>query len=96
MKRIGALLLCAALLFLCGCGSNGDDPYKPTGNGLYQEDDATNDQPELTKEELVIPYYPDRTLNPYQCTDYTNRVIGSLMYQGLFAIDQDYQPWPIL
>ena len=96
MKRIGALLLCAALLFLCGCGSNGDDPYKPTGNGLYQEEDEADSQTELTKEELIIPYYPERSLNPYQCTDYTNRVIGSLLYQGLFAIDQDYQPWPIL
>lgn len=96
MKRIGALLLCAALLFLCGCGSNGDDPYKPTGNGLYQEDDEANSQQELTNEQIIIPYYPDRSLNPYQCTDYTNRVVGSLLYQGLFAIDQDYQPWPIL
>lgn len=96
MKQIGALLLCAALLLLCGCSGNGGDPYEPTGNALYQEEATVPDQTGVTKEQIIIPYYPDRSLNPYQCTDYINKTVLSLLYQGLFALDQDYQCWPIL
>ena len=95
MKRISALLLCAALL-LSGCGSGKGDPYVPTGDGLYQEDTATADQPQVTKEQLILPYYPKKSMNPYECTDPNNKALLSLMYQGLFAMDQDYETWPIL
>ena len=95
MKRIGALLLCAALL-LTGCGVGGGDPYQPTGDALYWEDATVPDQTQATKERLIIPYYPDRPLNPYECSDPNNKALLSLIYQGLFALDQDYQAWPIL
>lgn len=96
MKRIGALVLCAALTLLCGCAGNGGDPYQPTGNALYQENEQTPNQAEVTKEQLLIPYRPDCSLNPYDCTDYTNKTVLSLLYQGLFAIDQDYRCYPVL
>lgn len=96
MKRIGALLLCAALTVLCGCGIDIQKPYEPTGNALYQEDATEPDRAEVTKEQLFMPYYPDRSMNPYECTDFTNKTVLSLLYQGLFAVDQNYQPWPIL
>ena len=95
MKRIGALLLCTALL-LSGCGVGGGDPYQPTGDALYWEDATVPDQTQTTKERLIIPYYPDRPLNPYECSDPNNKALLSLIYQGLFALDQDYQAWPIL
>lgn len=96
MKRIAALVLCAALVMLSGCGGNGGDPYVPTGNALHQQDATVPDRTEVTKEQLLIPYYPDRSLNPYECTDYNNKTVLSLLYQGLFALDQDYQTWPVL
>lgn len=95
MKRISALLLCTALL-LSGCGVGGNDPYVPTGDALYQEDATVPDQTQVTKEQLIIPYYPDRSMNPYECTDPNNKSLLSLMYQGLFALDQHYESWPIL
>lgn len=95
MKRIGALLLCTALL-LSGCSVGGNDPYVPTGDGLYQEEATVPNQSQVTKEQLIIPYYPDRALNPYECTDFNNKSLLSLMYQGLFALDQNYETWPVL
>lgn len=96
MKRIGALLLCAALTLLCGCGNGSKEPYVPTGDALYQDDATEPNRAEVTKEQIIIPYYPDRSLNPFQCADFTNKTVLSLLYQGLFALDQDYQAWPIL
>ena len=100
MKRFLALvLLLACLLSLFGCSSE-EDPYVPTGNGLTWDDDDT---PEITdptapeaEQELVLMYYPDIPLNPYTCTDYTNKVLLSLIYQSLFVVDSDYNVTPML
>lgn len=97
MKRITALLLCALLVVLSGCGGKGSDPYVPTGDALQQEGEVTTpDKAETSKEQILMPYYPAKSLNPYQCTDFVNKTVLSLLYQGLFATDQNYQSWPIL
>lgn len=97
MKRAAALLLCAAMTagVLSGCARE-DEPFVPTGGALYEQWQEETTEPEVTDEKITIPYYPDRSLNPFQCTDHTNRTLLSLLYQGLFAVDQDYRSWPIL
>ena len=96
MKRIAALALSTAVLLgsFSGCGK-GDDPYVPTGNALSQED-TTQPNTEVTTQRTVLPYTPQEGLNPYQCSDLNNKVLFSLVYQGLFAIDENYQVWPVL
>ena len=96
MKRIAALLLSATLLLglVSGCGEE-DDPYVPTGNALSQEEVTQPTADEATRQ-TSLPYYPDRGLNPYRCSDYTNKAVFSLVYQGLFAVDRSYQVWPVL
>ena len=95
MKRIAAFLLCGALLagIFCGCSDNG--AYIPTGDGL-SSDDATVPSSPVTEQKLSLPYYPDRGLNPYQTSDYVNRCIFSLVYQSLFAVDAQYNVYPVL
>ena len=97
MKRITALMLCATLTagLLGGCGVK-EDPYVPTGNGLYSEEATAPTQEAVTKDQIIIPYDPDGSMNPFECTDHTNRAVLSLIYQGLFVQDQDHQTWPIL
>ena len=98
MKRILCLFLCMTLLVLCGCG-NADKPYVPTGDALMDADDqgpAPTAPQDNGSESLVLAYYPDQSMNPYLCTDFTNRVLFSLLYQGLFATDRSYQTEPIL
>ena len=99
MKRILTILLCAGLLIglLAGCARE-ESPYVPTGDALEDENapTATTKAPEETENAVSLAYYPARTLNPFQATDYTNRVLFSLIYQGLFAVDGDYQAVPIL
>lgn len=99
MKKILLLWLCAGLLLglLTGCGTSGG-AYVPTGDGLYSEGQSqpASTQGSAVEQSLTLVYYPDKPLNPYQSADYTNRVLLPLMYQGLFSINADYEPVPIL
>ena len=101
MKRIVSLMLClAALLCLSACGS---DPtaYTPTGNAL-DPDDST--PPAVTlpmvsqtqRQDITMAYYPGKSFNPLYATDNTNRALIPLIYQGLFTVDRNYNPRPIL
>lgn len=96
MKQTLALLICICTLLglFAGC-SHQDSPYIPTGDGLGTVD-APPSATEPPDQSLTLTYYPELTLNPLNCTDYTNRVILSLLYQGLFSVSRDYQPEPVL
>lgn len=98
MKQKIALLLCLSLLFslLSGCGAD-EKAYVPTGDALVMEGEEPpvmddNSAPQ----ELTLAYYADRSMNPIQSTDYTNRALFSLIYQGLFSVDSNYNAVPIL
>ena len=98
MKRIVPIFLCTAMIFslLTGCNTP-EDPYVPTGDGLsatvtgQPEDDSRPEQ-----QPIKLVYDPEHPLNPYQATSMTNRVLLSLVYQGLFAVDRSSKVSPIL
>ena len=99
MKRILSLCLCFVLCvsLFAGCKS-GESAYEPTGDALTWEDDSQHNGGEDTqsKQELSLAYYPDRSMNPFEATDFTNRALFSLLYQGLFTVDRDYHVEPML
>ena len=96
MKKILALCLTACLLcaLFAGCGT-GEAPYTPTGDALDSSNPVTTPSDEAVQE-LTLIYYPERSMNPYTATDYTNRVLMSLLYQGLFSVNRDYNVEPVL
>jgi peptide/nickel transport system substrate-binding protein len=100
MKKILALLLCAAMVLACfsGCAAE-DSPYVPTGDALAPEDadvNATIPEEEGEPQEITLAYYDNRSMNPIIATDFTNRSLFSLIYQGLFFINRNNEPVPIL
>ncbi len=102
MKQKIALVL-SGLMMLCalwGCGSTGGSAYVPTGKGLTWDDptDAATQptQTEAAEQELTMVYTPADTYNPYLSYDTTNRAWMSLVYEGLFAVDDSYEAHPIL
>ena len=99
MKRLLATVLCLSVL-LCGCGKSGDNPYTPTGNGLEYGPEHTGPQSTPEQEPAIenfsLPYYKEKTLNPYTCADFTNRALFSLLYQSLFTVDREYNVQPQL
>ena len=102
MKRILSLVLCMVLTagLLTGCNTGTDEPYIPTGAGLTWDEAEVTGPNQSSQEgqiqELTLTCYPDRSLNPYISTDFTNRAIFPLLYQGLFTVDRDYQVEPML
>lgn len=100
MKRLISLTLCFFTLtgLLSGCGGD-DDVYVPTGDALVmegQDPDSVGPQEEEVSQEFSLAYYPNRSMNPLKCNDFTNRTLFSLIYQGLFSTSSDYTSIPIL
>jgi len=101
MKKCVSLLLLFAIVLpiFSGCRKSIDNSaYVPTGDALLMEGQDPDDliPEEEDTQELTLAYYPDRRLNPLFGSDYTNRVLMSLMYQGLFAVDNKKNVTPIL
>lgn len=93
MKKILSALLC--LLLLTGCAKE-KGPYVPTGNALSDDEPTAPTSRPTTTQAMSLAYYPDRSLDPFRCSDYTNRTLFGLVYQGLFAVDEHYEAKPIL
>lgn len=99
MKKITAFCLILLLLagLLAGCGQP-ENPYAPTGDALHSEGDVkpSATKPQNTEQQLRMVYHPDEPLNPHKTADSANRLFMPLLYQGLFSVDADYDPTPIL
>jgi len=89
MKRLIAMVLLICLL-LSGCA--GAEGYVPTGNGLTPEEGENPTSPTEAEEVLLkMPYYASETMNPYTSTNFTNRSLFPLLYEGLFTVSRDYE-----
>ena len=101
MKRSLCILLSLLMLagLLGGCQTE-NEPYTPTGAGLTWDEDytgpANRPEQEDSNQSLKLTYYPERSMNPFICTDFTNRALFGLLYQGLFTISRDYTMSPQL
>ena len=98
MKRFLIILSCLLVCLLFGCSSE-QTPYVPTGDGLTWEEDLPQDTTapvQAPEQELVLVYYPNKTMNPYTCKDFTNKALFSLLYQSLFVVDANYEVYPML
>ena len=99
MKRIISLLLCLCMMagLLSGCRAEDPESYVPTGDALAMEEEEVVKQVTTDgTQSFSLAYYPEKGLDPIQCTDYTNRALFPLMYQGLFSVNRDNEVAPIL
>ena len=98
MKKLTALvLICSLLLSLPGCQAKEEEPYIPTGDAILMEgEDPEILEPEKEAQLVTLAYNPDRSMNPLIGYSQNNRVLFSLIYQGLFAVSSDYEAYPIL
>ena len=99
MRKLLCFSLCFVLVLslFAGCAQS-ETGYVPTGDALEDEnaDISVTEAVISGEQELTLVYYPNRSLHPYECTDYTNRTILSLIYQSLFVVDDEYNVSPLL
>lgn len=95
MKRILSLLLSLALVF-CLLGCNQNHPQRPSGGGLDIGETTPTTSGDSDKTALTLVYDPADSMNPFLSTTHTNRTLFSLIYQGLFTVDSNYQVHPML
>lgn len=100
MKKIKSqtLALLLILALLTGCAAPGSEP-SDTGT-THQAGEIISDTVANTAASSVSPfglaYQSKYGLNPYQCTDLSNRTIFSLLYNGLFTVTSSFAVEPVL
>ena len=96
MKR-SLLCLPLVLILLCSTGCSdweaADDPLGELSSFYQMENDEPEPEPLTT---LTLPYVSGETLDPVTATDTVQQTVGALLYEGLFALDQQFQPQPVL
>ncbi len=97
MKRLASLFMALALLCLplTGCAQYDED----TGAEelLFPMEETPPAQTELAlPAAFSLPYLAGQPLNPLTCPDGMQQTIASLLYEGLFHLDQAMEPQPLL
>ncbi len=96
MKKLIALCMLVALL-LSACSTK---PAKENTEAvaLPTEPQIPSSEPVATKEdgEFGLSYMPQYGLNPYLCTATINRALFSLLYEPLFAVNNEFAAVPVL
>jgi len=93
LRRILTALLTAAclLLGLAGCGAAPyEEPWQPTPTP------AATATPEPEPAQFALACYPQSSFHPITGGNRTNLSLGGLLYEGLFALDPQFQVQNVL
>lgn len=96
IRRAIALLLCVSIVLLCGCAGTkvpAPDPLEESGDIIS---DAVEQAPDEAVTNFGLAYQSQFGLNPYDCTNLTNRTILSLLYESLFTVTSNFEVEPVL
>ena len=85
-------VLCLAPLLLSGCWY--EDTEEPDSGQLLVSQEQAEPQLEdaILPTGFTLPYLPDKTMDPVTCADGMQQVVGALLYEGLFQLDERLEP----
>lgn len=92
-RRPGMALALALLLLLTGCWQDSD----VTPEEVVPSQAAASSSPQETEEvslpaSLSLPWNDKQTLDPVTCSDGAQQTVGALLYEGLYELDQQFEP----
>lgn len=98
MKRFLSALLAAMLLsILTGCSSWEDpsmeDPFRELTEYYQSENEEVTLMPVT---EFTLPYFSGESLDPFSCPDGIQLTLGTLLYEGLYRLDEQFRPQAVL
>ena len=96
-----ALLLCLLLVIitLTSCGRTDSEPEVPeqeTEDTDQQVDPTEWEKKETRNTAFTMRFSSDDSMNPLYCRSVSNTALMSLIYEGLFRLDDSFQPCPVL
>ena len=95
-KRLFPLLLALlSLLALTGCWED-ELPEENQDQLIPLEEEQEEPVDTSLPVNFSLPYAPEQTLDPITTPDGMQQVLGSLLYEGLFQLDQEFKPQPML
>lgn len=87
-KKLFALLLAFVMsVSLCSCWEEEED------DEFWNEslpDEQSEETAEMHISDFALPYLQSQTLDPISCIDGVQQTIGALLYEGLFAPDENF------
>lgn len=96
------LLLATALIMTVFSGCAGEnasvDTEEPvsTGDGTYEVQTTDGNAVSGSDGKFTIQYDPEQSLNPLTGTNHYNMTAAGLIYEGLYRLDENFQPIPVL
>lgn len=87
-RTLTALIL---ILALCLAGCTGETPQP-----AVEPEASPSPTPTAVRRDFTLPYYPDASLHPITGNNRSNLVLASLVYQGLFELDNAFTPHGVL
>lgn len=96
MKRWILCLLLAAVMPLCTACSDWDASDDPLGelSEFYRQENNDPEPEPLTG--FTLPYIAASTLDPVQAVEPMQQTVGTLLYEGLFALDEQFRLTAVL
>ncbi len=93
-KRIFAALLALCLTVLTGCDwSDNTDDIFGTLTDYYNVENKDKDK-DVKLTSFALPYLKGETADPITCPDGAQLTLGTLLYEGLFALTGNLRPSP--
>ena len=101
-RRFLPFLLALSML-LSGCMEDGEELERIDGSLLSPEEQEarpsepttpakSETQPVNLPSRFSLPYESDQPMDPYTCPDGAQQVIASLLFEGLFRLDEQMEP----
>lgn len=91
MRKYSKLLaLLLPVLLLAGCWQ--EEPPEEVNDVLPPVLEEKPEKTVLLPERFALPYMPGRSLDPIDCADGMQQVAASLLYEGLFRLDGNFNP----
>lgn len=86
VQRAFALLLALCMMLLLAACGQGDDPVSKTKEDTRKPAGIAEDT------DLILPYSREEGVNPFTCTSLMNEAVMPLIYDGLYSINEHYEP----